>query len=109
MSGIVSGINYSLLFSSQSSTDIAAEMLTTLYSGASSSAAPPTTFVSSGNPITDLKVAQQEETSGVKLEAQQPQVADAIAAFTKAVKSATDIKTALSNPDIQKVLLTANG
>ena len=38
MSGIVSGINYSLLFGgSSSASDIAASMLTTLYSGATAS------------------------------------------------------------------------
>jgi hypothetical protein len=108
MSGIVSGINYNVLFSGESNTDAGAAILSALYSGSSASA-PTTTFVSSGNPITDLKLAQQEETSGAAQEAKQPQVADVINAFTKAVSNATSIQQALKNPDVQKVLLTANG
>jgi hypothetical protein len=98
MSGIVTGINYNLLFSTQSTSDIDASILNALYSGASSSASPPTTFVSSGNPITDLQLAQQEQTNGVAQEALQPQVANS-----------TSIQSALDNPSVQKVLLTANG
>jgi hypothetical protein len=108
MSGIVSGINYNLLFGGESSSDATAAILTALYSGTSSST-PTTTFVSSGNPITDLKLAQSEQTTGVAREAQQPLVANAITAFTSAVANATSIQTALLNPNIQKVLLTANG
>jgi len=108
MSGIVSGINYSLLFSTQSASDIDASMISTIYSGSSSST-PTTDFVSSGNPMTDLTLAQQEETQGVAEVKQQPQVADAINAFTTAVTNATSIQSALENPDVQKVLLTANG
>ena len=77
MSGIVSGINYNLLFGGESSSDATAAILTALYSGTSSTT-PTTTFVSSGNPITDLKLAQSEQTTGVTREAQQPLVADAI-------------------------------
>jgi hypothetical protein len=108
MSGIVSGINYNLLFGGESSSDATAAILTALYSGTSSTT-PTTTFVSSGNPITDLKLAQSEQTTGVAQEAQQPLVANAITAFKTAVANATNIQTALLNPNIQKVLLTANG
>ena len=108
MSGIVTGVDYSLLFSGESTTDATTAMLTALYSG-SSSATPTTTFVSTGNPITDLKLAQQEQTSGVAAEAKQPQVADVVNAFKKAVANATSIQQALLNPDVQQVLLTANG
>jgi hypothetical protein len=108
MSGIVTGINYNLLFSGETSADANAAILTALYSGTSSSA-PTTTFVSTGNPITDLKLAQQEQTTGVAQEARQPQVANVINAFTKAVSNATSIQQALLNPDVQQVLLTANG
>lgn len=108
MSGIVPGMNYSLLFSSESSSNIASNMLATLYSG-SSSASGPTTFVSTGNPVTDLTLAQQEETQGVALEGQQPQVQEAISAFKTAVANATSIQSALANPAVQQVLLTANG
>jgi hypothetical protein len=74
MSGIVSGINYSLLFSSpsDSTASIDASILNTLYSGSTSGSQPPTTFVSSGNPITDPTLAQHEETKGVAMEAKQP-------------------------------------
>jgi Protein of unknown function (DUF1217) len=108
MSGIVTGINYNLLFSGESSSQASAAILTALYSGTSSST-PTTTFVSSGNPITDLKLAQAEQTTGVAQEAKQPTVANAITAFKTAVGNATSIQNALLNPDVQKVLLTANG
>jgi Protein of unknown function (DUF1217) len=108
MSGVISGMNYSLLFQSQTSSDIDTAILNTLYSTTSSSA-PPTTFVSSGNPMTDLTLAQQEQTTDVALEAKQPQVANAITEFTTAVANATSIQSALSNPAVQQVLLTANG
>src|SRR5208337_5076545 len=98
MSGIVTGINYNLLFSGETSSDVTASILTALYSGSSSSS-PTTTFVSSGNPITDLKLAQQEQTTGVAQEALQPQVARAITAFKTAVANSTSIQSALSNPD----------
>jgi hypothetical protein len=108
MSGIVSGINYNLLFGGESSSDATGAILAALYSSTSATT-PTTTFVSSGNPITDLKLAQSEQTTGVTQEAQQPLVADAITAFTKAITNATSIQTALLNPNVQKVLLTANG
>ena len=108
MSGIVTGINYNLLFSGESSSDATASILAALDSGTSSST-PTTTFVSSGNPITDLKLAQSEQTTGVAREARQPLIANAITAFKTAVAGATSIQAALSNPDVQKVLLTANG
>jgi hypothetical protein len=109
MSGIVTGINYNLLFSGETSSNATASILTALYSGSSSSSTPPTTFVSSGNPITDLALAQKEETTGVAQEALQPTVARAITAFTTAISNATSIQSALSNPDVQNVLLAANG
>jgi hypothetical protein len=108
MSGIVSGINYNLLFSGETASQAGNAILAAIYSGTSSST-PTTTFVSSGNPITDLKLAQNEETTGVAQEAKQPTVADAITAFKTAVASAPNIQTALLNPAVQKVLLTANG
>lgn len=107
MSGIVSGINYNLLFGGESASDATASILADLYS--SSSSTPTTTFVSSGNPITDLKLAQSEQTTGVAQEALQPTVARAITAFTTAVANATSIQSALLNPNVQQVLLTANG
>jgi hypothetical protein len=105
MSGIVSGINYSLLFSSDSSSasDITTEMLNTIYSSA-----PASTGVSTGNPITDLKLAQANQATDVANEAKTPQVARDIAAFQKGVANAKNIQSALQNPDVMKVLLTAN-
>jgi len=110
MSGIVSGINYSLLFSSDSSStaDASSAILNALYSTSSSSSAP-STWVSTGNPLLDLKLAQTDQTADVAKEAQQPQVSQAITAFQTAVSHATTIQQALSNPDVQQVLLTANG
>jgi hypothetical protein len=108
MSGIVSGINYNLLFSGESSTNATAAILAALYSGTSATT-PTTTFVSSGNPITDLTLAQNQETAGVAQEAKQPLVAQAINAFTTAVNNSTNIQSALANPDIQKVLLAVTG
>jgi len=107
MSGIVSGINYNLLFGGETSSNATASILAALYSN--SSATPTTTFVSSGNPITDLTLAQSEQTTGVAQEALQPQVANTITAFKTAIANATSIQSALSNPDVQKVLLAANG
>jgi uncharacterized protein DUF1217 len=107
--GIIAGINYNLLFAPDSSTNASAAILSILFSGSSFSSSPPTTFVSSGNPITDLKVAKQEQTAAVAQEALDPQVANALTAFRTAVKNATSIQSALLNPDVQQVLLTANG
>jgi hypothetical protein len=108
MSGIVSGMNYNLLFTPPDSTTSGADILTALYGGSSSSS-PPTAFVSSGNPIGDLTLAQREHDTGVAAEAKQPQIAAAVRDFTAAIAKAPDIKTALANPAVQKVLLTANG
>jgi hypothetical protein len=108
MSAIITGIDYSLLFSNSSSTtDIVNSMLTTLYSSASS--APSGTAVSTGNPITDLKLAQANQAADVAKEAKTPQVSRDIAAFQQGIANAKDIQTALSNPNVMKVLLTANG
>jgi hypothetical protein len=110
MSGIVTGINYSLLFPSGGSSvsDNIASMLSTIYS-TSATPSGPSTFVSTGNPLLDLKIAQQDQTADVALEAKQPQVLQAINAFTTAVANATSIQSALANPNVQQVLLTANG
>jgi len=106
MSGIISGMNYSLLFSSNASStaNASAAILSALYSGGTTS-----TAVSTGNPLTDLKLAQANQTTDVAQEEKTPQVASAIALFTKAVNSATSIQNALANPYVQNVLLTANG
>jgi hypothetical protein len=104
MGGLVSGINYNLLFGANSSFNESAAILNTLYS-----TTPTTSFVTTGNPLTDLKIAQKGQTADVKQEALQPKVSQAITAFTNAVKSATSISAALGNPNVQQVLLTASG
>ena len=83
-------------------------MLSTLYSGGTGTAGA-SAFTSTGNPLLDLKIAQTDQTTDVAKEALQPQVSQAINAFTTAVKNSTSIQSALLNPDVQKVLLTANG
>ena len=105
--GIISGINYAQLFSSSDSTSgVSASLLASIYSGSAGSAS---TAISTGNPLTDLKLAQADQTTAVAKEATQPLVSQAIAAFTKAVAGSKTIQSALANPNVQKVLLTANG
>jgi hypothetical protein len=104
MSGIISGVDYNLLFSPGGTTNESAAILNALYNPA-----PPSTFTSTGDPLLDLKLVQQNETADVAVEAKQPAVQQAIAAFTNAVKNATSIQSALGNPNIQQVLLTASG
>jgi uncharacterized protein DUF1217 len=107
MSGIVSGVNYSLLFSPAGSLPSAsAAILNALYNTAPTST---TGFASTGDPLLDLKLAQTDETADTAKEAQVPQVAQAITAFTSAIKNATSIQSALGNPNVQQVLLTASG
>ena len=110
MSGIVTGIDYSLLFPSSSSDtlDAASNILATLYSGSTVSSGS-STFASSGNPLTDLQLAQADETQDVAQEAKNPTVIRAIDNFTKAIANSSSIQQALENPDILTVLLTANG
>jgi hypothetical protein len=109
MTSVVTGINYALLFSdASSSSDTIASMISTIYSSPSAQSGP-STFASTGNPLLDLKIAQKNETHDVAIEAKQPLVTQAIAAFKTAVAKATTIQGALGNPNVQKVLLTANG
>ena len=103
MSDLLNGMNYALLFSPTSASDASASILSALYNPA-----PPSTAFTTGNPITDLKLAQVNKTAAVSREAKLPEVARDIAAFTKAVSSATSVQAALTNPNIMKVLLTAN-
>jgi hypothetical protein len=107
MGGIISGVNYNLLFEpAGSSNNATAAILTALYSAAPGST---TGFASTGNPLLDLKLAQADQTADSAKEAQVPQVAQTIAAFTAAVKNAKNITTLLNNPTVQQVLLTASG
>ena len=108
MSGAIgsSTINYSLLFpSSSSTTNAATAILQALYGGTPT----PTTGTSSLDPITALKLAQANQTTDVANEAKTPTVELRVAAFTKAVQSATSVSSLLSNPDFLAVFLTANG
>jgi hypothetical protein len=106
MTSFVSGIDYNLLFSPASTADTASSILSALYNSTPSSAG---TFASTGDPLLDLKLAQKNEDVDVALVAKEPVVQQAITAFKNAVNRATDIKTALTNPNVQKVLLTASG
>src|SRR5579871_2624314 len=107
MSGSVglTGINYASLFPSSTSATASAQILQALYGGGTSS----TAGTSSVNPITALQEAQANETTEVANEAKTPTVQLAIQAFTKAVNSATSIKSLLTNQDFLQVFLTANG
>jgi hypothetical protein len=107
MSGAVglTGINYASLFPTSSSSSAGANILSALYGGSSSS----TSGTSSLNPITALQQAQTNQTADIAAEAKTPAVQLAVQAFTKAVDSATSVKSLLSNPDFLNVFLTANG
>ena len=103
MTNLVNGMNYALLFSPASGGNASAAILSALFNPN-----PPTTAVTTGNPITDLKLAQANKTVDVAREAKDPLVARDLAAFTKAVTNATSVQAALTNPAVMKVLLTAN-
>ncbi|MGC9269737.1 DUF1217 domain-containing protein [Acidiphilium sp.] len=101
--------NLSTLFSAISGTGSTANSAASLVSIAQGSVTAATTGASSENPIVALQVAQRNQTQDIKNEALQPAVQRQIAAFTKAVNSATSVKQLLSNPTVLNVLLTANG
>lgn len=65
--------------------------------------------LSGQNPITALTNAETNQTQDIKATAAEPAVQRAIAAFTKAVQSATSPQQLLSNPTVMQVLMTANG
>ncbi len=90
------------LFNSGTSGSSAAGLLSTLYGASGSSAA-------SSNPIGALRTAETNSTKDIAQTATQPAVARDIAAFTKAVASATSPQQLLKDPTVLKVLLTANG
>jgi hypothetical protein len=107
MSGLISGVNYDLLFApAGTSGNASANILNALYNTAAPTAGG---FVSTGNPLTDLKLAQQDQTADVAAETKESVVSQTITAFTNAVNKATSIQTALLNPNVQQVLLTASG
>ena len=103
MSGIVSGMDYSLLFGG--SSNATSGLLNALYGGPSA-----TSGVASGtDPLTALTLAQKNETADVATEAKSATVARDIAAFQQGIANAKTITAALQNPNVLKVLLTANG
>jgi hypothetical protein len=106
MSGSIgaSTINYALLFPSSTATNAATNILSILYGGATSTVPTSTT-----DPITALKLAQSNQAADIATEAKQPQVSLQIAAFTKAVQTATSVNSLLQNPNFLNVFLTANG
>lgn len=107
MTGFITGVDYSQLFaSSVSSTQVTNSMLATLYSGGSTNLV--NAGVSTGNPLTDLKLAQANKTADIARAAKQPQVLRDIQAFTNGLAKAKTIQDALRNPNVMKVLLTAN-
>jgi hypothetical protein len=107
MSGGIGGIDYSLLYNSgSSSSDVSSNILSILYSATPSSNGAAS---STGNPLLDLKLAQQNQAKDVAQEAKDPTVVRDLALFIKGVANAKDVATALQNPNVLKVLLTANG
>ncbi len=105
MTGSLTGINYASLFpASSSSSSAGSGVLQALYDSSSSSSG-----TSDVNPIIALQIAQANQTTDVANEAKTPTVQLAIQAFTKAVDSATSVKSLLSNPNFLNVFLTANG
>jgi hypothetical protein len=108
MSGVIgsSTINYASLFpGAGSATNNATSILQALYGGTVTA----TTGTSSLDPIDALKLAQANRTTAIATEAKTPTVELQIAAFTKAVQSATSVQSLLSNRDFLQVFLTANG
>lgn len=113
MSVSLSGMpsNYASLFTaiSSSSASNASASISSILSAAYAGTSTTNVGASSENPITALQIAQRNQTQDVATEAKQPQVLRDVAAFTKAVQSATSAKQLLANPAVMKVLLTANG
>lgn len=102
MTGIVGGLDYSALFST---ADVSLDLLSTILGGAGTS----TTTVATTDPLTALRLAQANSAHKIAAEAKTPEVARDIAAFRKAVAGSKTIQSALANPAVLKVLLTANG
>jgi len=109
MTAIVPGLDYGLLFGTNAAgTDPYAAMLTALYSG-NAGTSTSSKAVSTGNPLTDLTLAQRNQAKAVAATAQDPAIARDIAAFRAGIANAKNIDGALTNPNVLKVLLTANG
>jgi len=92
----------STLFADISGSD--SSLLGTLYGLGGQSANP-----SGQTPVQALQSAERNQTQDIKVTAAQPTVQHAIAAFTKAVMSATSVAQLLANPAVMNVFLTANG
>jgi Protein of unknown function (DUF1217) len=108
MSGILSGVDYSLLFSGSASIAGSGSASTNILNALYNTGAGSVGGGSSGNPVQALTQAENNQTADVAAEAATPSVAQAISAFKSAVASATSISSALENPAILQVLLTAN-
>ena len=107
MSGIVSGMNYNLLFSPPASTTSGADILTALYSGSSSFATHRLHLL----PATRSPISRSRNsnvTSGLRRRRKTSDRRRCQELHCRVAK-APDIKTALADPAVQKVLLTANG
>lgn len=92
----------STLFADISGSD--SSLLGTLYGLGGQSVNP-----SGQTPVQALQSAERNQTQDIKVTAAQPTVQHAIAAFTKAVMSATSVAQLLANPAVMNVFLTANG
>ena len=95
-------INYSQLFgASNSATSASNKLLDAIYGiGAAGSGM---------NSLQALATAENNQTEDIAATAKLPSVTRDIAAFQKALSTATDPATLLKNPAVLKVLLTANG
>lgn len=102
MSGTISGINYSLLFNTAPNTT--SSLIGALYGGGSG-----VSGASNADPLTAMQIAQKNETQDIATEAKDPTVLRDVAAFEKGIANAKDLTTALQNPAVLKVVLTANG
>lgn len=105
MSGTINSYLPSLFSSIVSGSTRAAGGLLSILDGTSTQA----TSASTTNPVEALTLAQNDETQEIKTTSQQPAVQREIAAFTKAVQTATSPQQLLKNPTVLQVLLTANG
>jgi Protein of unknown function (DUF1217) len=105
MSGTINSYLPSLFSSIVSGSTSAASGLLSILDGTSTQA----TSASTTNPVEALTLAQKDETQEIKTTSEEPAVQREIAAFTKAVQTATSPQQLLKNPTVLQVLLTANG
>lgn len=98
---LVSGMNYALLFGGSDSTT---SLLGALYGTPSATGSIP-----AFDPLTALTLAKKNQAKSVANEAKDPAVAREITLFQQGIAKAKDVNSALQNPNVLKVLLTANG